>query len=103
MVFELYNFDSIYRRHEMMQSGGIKKVTYSGNFYEYRFSPSEIEDLFKRSGLKRVRSYGVACLHRNFVNMLGKYSWVLLPLEQFIKYSPFSKKLGYYFIVTGKK
>ena len=100
LVIELYNFAGYFRKKEMKAGGGIKKEIQVDNFYEYRFSPSEMIALFSAAGFKNIKCYGVSNISRGVVNRLR---FLALPLEWILEKFSISKRIGYYFIIKGEK
>lgn len=101
-VLELYNYSGLNRKIEILRSRGkIKKVQNDGNdFFEYRYSPSEMVLLLKNAGFKNIQVLGVCNLPRAIVNRLGAKSFFI---ERILQHSWFGIFLGYYFIVRAKK
>lgn len=102
VVFELYNWDGYQRKKERKVNNTITKTQYSDDFFEYRFSPKEFKALLERNGFCDVKTYGISCFNRKFVNKFSgakKFLW----FDKILQKMFFANRLGYYFIAVAQK
>jgi len=99
-LFSVYNFN--------FQSGEkiMKEGEFSSGFYYLRFTPEEVDNLFKKSGFKNTSVAG--CINFKGYGRLSKYNiyrlfYFVAALDVFLSKFRFSCFLGNFLMVKGQK
>jgi len=92
LVLELYNHSGLIRKIEQIMRRNLNKEVKHDLFYEYRFSPSDIEMLLRTFGKAKIN--GCQTIPRKLLNRFPKLKDTDMKLSRKI----FSKYLAYYFI-----
>lgn len=98
-VCELYNYSGFQRKKEIIRRRQ-KKITKTGDFYEYRFTPKEFCKIMEKTGYKKIECYGVCNFSRRLMNLFPEK---IYKIEKQLHKKAISKYLSYYFIAICQK